>query len=172
MASCYHITKLILRVAQVIFALIAFATAGWLLDTGATGSSDFGLLKQSSVSFMVFTGVLAFLISLVYSISFCVPRMQSALWGLVEVVINALWVVFWLAAAAAFAAEPACKPSSVYTGNQICNAFLASQAFAWLSWFLWIASLIFSILDWRSGEGVGGGKRYPMGSAPQSSVQM
>lgn len=170
MAGCYQVTKLILRVTEVIFALIAFSAAGWLLNTGATGDSDFGLLKHSSVAFMVFTGVTAFLIAALYSFSFCVAKLQSTLWGIVEVVINAIWVVFWLAAAASFAAEPACKPSSIYSGNSICNAFLASQAFAWLSWFLWIASLVFSILDWRSGDV--GSKRYPMGSAPQSSVQM
>jgi hypothetical protein len=37
--------------------------------------------------------------------------------------------------------------------------FLASQAFAWLSWLLWIGSLLISIIDMRQGEGLTGGAR-------------
>jgi hypothetical protein len=87
--------------------------------------------------------------------------------GVIEVALNSVWVVFWLAAAAAYASFPDCRPSQVDVSEPFaeCNAFLASQAFAWMSWLLWVPSLAISVVDMRRGEGItGGGKRYPVGT--------
>lgn len=160
MASCMNVSKLILRIVQIIFALISFAAAASLFN-------QYGL-RTSYVQFMVFTGVMAFLIAIFYAIVCCVEGLKRTFSGLVEVIINGLWVIFWLAAAASFAAYQYCKPRAFNPAVfSKCDIFLTSQAFAWLSWFLWIASFIISIIEMRRGEGVtGGAKRYPMGQAP------
>jgi len=85
----------------------------------------------------------------------------------VEVGLNAVWTVFWVAAAGAYAASSDCRPSQVDVTEPFteCNAFLASQAFAWMVWLTWVPSLALSVVDMRRGEGMtGGGKRYPVGS--------
>jgi hypothetical protein len=85
----------------------------------------------------------------------------------VEVAVNVLWVIFWMSAAGAYAAFEKCKPSQIDVLEPFayCNAILASQAFAWMSWLLWIPSLAISVVDMRRGEGItGGGKRYPVGT--------
>jgi hypothetical protein len=101
----------------------------------------------------------------------CSPAqgLQRTFWGAVEVAINAVWTVFWLAAAGAYAAFTRCRTPTVddYIAKPTyeCGAFLASQAFAWLSLLLWVPSLVISIFDVRRGEGVtGSGKRYPVGT--------
>jgi len=50
-------------------------------------------------------------------VAYFMEGLQRTLLGLVEVVLNGLWVVFWLSAAASFAAEPLCKPSSECRGR-------------------------------------------------------
>jgi hypothetical protein len=159
MAGCLHVTKLGLRIVEIVFALIAFAAAASLYN-----SYDF--YKVSFVQFMVFTGVMGFLISLFYSIVSCVEGLKRTFSGLIEVILNVLWVIFWLAAAASFAAYQPCKvKDATFVAITKCDVFIASQAFAWLSWFLWIGSLWISIMEMRSGEGLtGGAKRYPMGN--------
>ncbi|KAF8065806.1 Fbxo31 [Scenedesmus sp. PABB004] len=158
MASCLNVSKLGLRVLQIVFALISFASAASLYN-GYT-------LRTSYVQFMVFTGVMAFLIAIFYAVVCCVEGLKRTFSGVVEVFVNALWVVFWLAAAGAFAAWAECKPRSIDVRTFTrCDVFLASEAFAWLSWFLWIGSFVISIIDMRRGEGLtGGAKRYPMGN--------
>jgi magnesium-transporting ATPase (P-type) len=155
---CLSVSKLGLRIVQVIFALIAFASAASLYNGW--------YLRESYVQFMVFTGVMAFLLALFYSIVSCVEGLQRTFSGVLEVFVNVLWVIFWLAAAGSFAAYSGCKPRQISTTHFTkCDVFLASQAFAWLSWFLWIGSLIISIVEMRNGEGLtGGAKRYPMGT--------
>jgi hypothetical protein len=136
--------------SQVIFALIAFASAASLYNGW--------YLRESYVQFMVFTGVMAFLLALFYSIVSCVEGLQRTFSGVLEVFVNVLWVIFWLAAAGSFAAYSGCKPRQISTTHFTkCDVFLASQAFAWLSWFLWIGSLIISIVEMRNGEGLTGG---------------
>lgn len=109
----------------------------------------------------------AWLISMFYAVVSCSEGLQRTFWGAVEVLINTIWVVFWLAAGAAYAAFAPCKPSQIDTADVFteCNAFLASESFAWMSWLLWIPSLAISVVDMRRGEGItGGGKRYPVGT--------
>lgn len=136
---------------QIVFALIAFAAAASLYN-----SYDY---RFSFVQFMVFTGVMGFLIAIFYSIVCCVEGLKRTFSGVLEVMINALWVIFWLAAAASFAAYQPCKIKDAdYRTVTKCDVFLASQAFAWLSWFLWIGSFIISVMEMRSGEGLTGGE--------------
>ena len=132
---------------QVVFALIAFAVAAWL-NNNAVG------IPYPQVRFMIFTGVTAFLLALFYSVVSCVEGLQRTFWGIIEVVINALWVIFWMAGAGSFAAYSGCKPD-IQAMNE-CDKLYASQAFAWLSWLLWIGSLVISVVDWRRGEGITG----------------
>lgn len=139
-------------VLQIVFALIAFAAAASLYN----GYEDY---KVSFVQFMVFTGVMGFLIAIFYAIVCCVEGLKRTFSGLLEVMANALWVIFWLAAAASFAAYQPCKIKDAdYAKITKCDVFLASQAFAWLSWFLWIGSLMISVIEMRNGEGLTGGE--------------
>jgi hypothetical protein len=107
---------------------------------------------------MVFTGVLAFLLSIFYAIVCCVEGLKRTFSGLVEVLINGLWVIFWMAAAASFAAYQPCKIKDFDWRYNRCDVFITAQAFAWLSWLLWIASLAISIIEMRRGEGFSGGE--------------
>eukprot|EP00879_Flechtneria_rotunda_P010030 GHRR01010486.1.p1 GENE.GHRR01010486.1~~GHRR01010486.1.p1 ORF type:complete len:164 (+),score=32.30 GHRR01010486.1:217-708(+) len=155
MADCMRVSKLILRVLQVVFALIAFASAASLYNSYA--------LRASYVQFMVFTGVTAFLLAIFYAIVTCVEGLKRTFSGVIEVLVNAIWVVFWLAAAGSFAAWAECRPSNVDTRTFTkCDVFLASEAFGWLSWFLWAGSLIISVVEMRRGEGLTGGKPFSM----------
>lgn len=110
------------------------------------------------LQFMVFTGVVAFLIAIFYSAVSCAEGLQPTFSGtLIEVAVNAIWVIFWLAAAASFASHADCSLKQVRVELKLscCNVFLASEAFAWLSWFFWIASLVVSIIEMRRGSGEG-----------------
>ncbi|KAI8473010.1 MAG: marvel domain-containing protein [Monoraphidium minutum] len=149
MASMGNAPKLILRIVQAVLALIAFSASAYMQSRGE---------RAPKINFMVFTGVTAWLLAMLYAAVHCVERLQRPLWGVVEVALNSIWVVFWLAASAAYAAFPECKASQAEfrTFNE-CNAFLASQAFGWMSLILWIPSLALSILDMKRGEGVTGG---------------
>ncbi|GBF94140.1 hypothetical protein Rsub_07127 [Raphidocelis subcapitata] len=153
-ASCYYASKLVLRVVQAVLALVAFAGAAWLQTKG---------FREPPINFMVFVGVTGWLISMLYAVVSCVEGLQRVLWGIVEAGLNALWVLFWMAGGAAFAADGRCKPSqlSLDTPFTECNAFLASEAFAWMSFLLWVPSLALAVVDWRRGEGLGqSGNRF------------
>jgi hypothetical protein len=109
---------------------------------------------------MVFTGVMGFLIAIFYAIVSCVEGLKRTFSGVVEVFVSALWVIFWLAAAASFAAFQPCKVKDANLREiDQCSTFLASQAFAWLSWLLWMGSLLIAIVDMRQGEGLTGGAK-------------
>jgi hypothetical protein len=144
--------KLALRIIEVVFALISFAAAASLYNSWA--------LRTSYAQFMVFTGVMAFIIAIFYSAVSCTEGLQPTFSGtLIEVIVNAIWVVFWVAAAGSFASYAPCSPRQVKaTEITFCDVFLASEAFAWLSWLLWIASLAVAVVEMRRGSGA---KRYP-----------
>lgn len=147
--TCCSVLSLCL---QIVFALIAFAAAASLYN----GTEAY---KVAKVQFMVFTGVMAFLLAIFYAIVSCVEGLKRTFSGVLEVMVNGLWVIFWLAAAASFAAYPECKYAEADTRKLTrCDVFLASQAFAWLSWFLWIGSLLIAIIEMRRGEGLTGGE--------------
>jgi hypothetical protein len=109
---------------------------------------------------MVFTGVMAFLIAIFYSIVCCVEGLKRTFSGAVEAIISGLWVIFWLASAGSFAAFAPCRARNVeFRTFTKCDVFLASQAFAWLSLFLWIGSFSIAVIEMRRGEGITGGAR-------------
>lgn len=138
---------------KALFALVAFASAAYLQTKG---------FRSPLVNFVVFTGVVGWLLAMLYAVVSCVEGLQRTFWGIVEVATSALWVVFWLAAAAALTADRRCKPSQLSTATPFteCNAWLAATAFAWMSLLLWIPSLGMAVVEWRRGEGLGGGVRY------------
>lgn len=155
---------------KIVFALIAFAAAASLNQNWP--SPDTSIL--SAVRFMVFTGVLAFLLAIFYAIVCCVEGLKRTFSGLVEVLINGLWVIFWMAAAASFAAYQPCKYKDFDARFTRCDVFITAQAFAWLSWLLWIASLAISIIEMRRGEGFSGGEGMfgqPCGTAEAAHEQ-
>lgn len=154
MAECKAVSKVILRLVQALLALVAFAASAYLQTQG---------YKWPNINFMVFTGVTGWLIAMLYTAVTCVEALQKVLMGIVEVVITAVWCIFWMAAAASFAAYAPCKsPTQLDTENPFsgCNAFLASQAFAWMSLLLWIASLAIAVVDTRRGEGITGRRTF------------
>lgn len=109
---------------------------------------------------MVFTGVMAFLIAIFYSVVCCVEGLKRTFSGAVEAIISGLWVIFWLASAGSFAAFAPCRARNVeFRTFTKCDVFLASQAFAWLSLFLWIGSFSIAVIEMRRGEGITGGAR-------------
>lgn len=150
--SPWHRGKLALRIMQIIFALISFASAASIYNSWQH--------RASYVQFMIFTGVMAFIIALFYSAVSCAEGLQPTFSGnFIEIAVNTIWVIFWLAAAASFASYAPCSPKQIKVYElSYCDVFLASEAFAWLSWFLWIASLILAVVEMRRG---GGAKRYP-----------
>ncbi|EXJ89740.1 hypothetical protein A1O3_02807 [Capronia epimyces CBS 606.96] len=83
---------------------------------------------------------------------------------IIPVVLDALNVIFFFCAAVAMAAElgaHSCSNSSYTASNKItngshdragrCREAQASTAFLWFAWACWTASLVFSLLDARSG---------------------
>lgn len=114
---------------------------------------------------MIFTGVTGFLLALFYCVVHCAEGLKRPCQGLVETVINALWVIFWLSAAASFAAEPQCKTDQLVFAFDSCSTFFAAAAFAWMSWILWMVSTALSIIDMRSGSGM------PMGGCARRDAR-
>lgn len=139
--------KFIVRIIEIVFALISFAAAGWLINNGG---------KDSRVQFMTFVGVTAFLLAIFYVICAFVHSLGRVMFGIVEAIINFIWWVFWLAAAASFANLGVTDCSGLGSLKQFCQTFQVSQAFAWLSWILWSISFVFSVIEVRSGVGLTG----------------
>jgi hypothetical protein len=118
---------------------------------------------KGRVGFMIFTGLVAWLITAFYVAVQCQEKLQRIFSGLIETVISGVWVIFWLAASASFAAINTCKPGTPMTPITMtpCNAVRASQAFGWLSWLLWVPSLAIAVIDLKNGEGMFGTRGYP-----------
>ena len=64
--------------------------------------------------------------------------------GVVELAINAVYCIFWLAAAAA------CSTNASWVGSTA----QASIAFGYLSWVAWMPSIYLAFQDMRKGEGI------------------
>lgn len=150
--GCIEKSKLGLRIAQFICALVAFSAAGYLLQKGIT---------SSQLGFMTFTGVTGWLITMAYLAVFCLPSLGRLLGGYVELGVAALYALFFMAASAAVTnIRPLCEPLAAIADNS-CNAFRTSEAFGWISFFLWSASVAIAVLDIKQGgaSGVYGGSR-------------
>lgn len=135
------VAKVILRVVQLLFAMIAFACSGWLLNKG---------YKSSDVGFMTFTGVTAFVLAAWYLVVSCSETLQRVFHGVTEVVINAVWSIFFLAASAAIVAQHRCKSVHPGKSNRVCDTYLASAAFGFMSWLLWLAGIVPAVIEMRS----------------------
>jgi hypothetical protein len=129
---------------QALLSLIAFAAAAYVQTKG---------FKEPHINFMVFVGVTGWLIAMFYAIVSCAEGLQRFFWGIVEVAVTGLWVLFWMAGSAAFAADQRCKIDDILDPfTSVCKTFVASEAFGWMSFLTWIPSLALAIVDWRRGE--------------------
>lgn len=150
MAEWTRVAKLVLRSLQVLFALIAFAASAYLQTKGE---------RAPKINFMVFTGVTAWLISILYIVVSFREGLQRVFMGIVEVVVSSLWLLFFLAAAASYTAFAECRIKDVQLREFTeCNAFLTSEATAWLSVLVWAPSVALAVIDLRNGEGLTGSR--------------
>eukprot|EP00887_Chlorella_sp_A99_P000873 scaffold5.g873.t1 len=147
-----------------IFAIVAFATV-----------ADYTGL--SYINFMIFTGVTAMVICLFYMAIYFTG--VTAVRGGVEFIIDVIWSIFWLSAAAALAAKINSYSGTYFAadGNQyalsVPSDWKASDAFAWMSWILWMVSAVLSFRDMRNmGTVVVTGPPATGSSAPTGSVAM
>jgi hypothetical protein len=138
-------------------ALAAWAAAAWLMNTVDLAG------YKGRVGFMIFTGLIAWFVTAFYVFVQCNEKLQRIFSGLIEVVFTGVWVIFWLAASASFAAIDTCKPGAKIGDAALtpCNAVRASQAFGWLSFLLWVPSLAIAVIDLKNGEGMFGTRGYP-----------
>lgn len=124
---------------------MAFSAAGYLLNKGASGSQ---------LGFMTFTGVTAWLLTTIFMAAFCLPSLGRVFSGKVELIINALYGLFWMAASAAVTAiRPNCE-AFAFVANS-CNASRTAEAFGWLSFLLWLVSIAVSVLEIKQGSSTG-----------------
>lgn len=91
--SVYSSPKFILRVIEIVFAIVAFSTAA---NSFATAVSPAG--------FMIFTGVVAFLLAAFFAFAYTRSSLNAKVVGKPELAINALWILFWFSASVAMAA--------------------------------------------------------------------
>lgn len=128
-----------LRVVQLVFGIIAFAPvaewSGW-----------------SRVDFAIFCGVVTMLASL--ALIACLILGVSAVRGLPSLVYDGLFWIFWLACAAALSDSLSSLSSLGWYGESK-SRLQASVAFSWLTWFSFIGSLFFDVMDLRRGAGTG-----------------
>ncbi|KAI3428597.1 hypothetical protein D9Q98_007420 [Chlorella vulgaris] len=140
----------ILRFFQMICAIVVFATIvdydGW-----------------SKINYTMFVGITAFVLAFAFMVLYFVGAQMAR--GIVSLVIDVLYVIFWLAAAGVM--------SSIVAQDQADSKIKSSCAFSWISWFLWIGSAIISFKDWRSGSpGPSPTGPAPTGQIPSSSISM
>lgn len=145
--------KTILRIIELIFSIICFALV-------ANGSG------YDKIDFTLFTGITTMLLCLVFIGIYVAGMDESPTIDLFELIINVLWWIFWLAAAACLSslvsdynginwgAVPEFIPRDV--GGVSGNDLRASCAFGWLTFFLWTASTVLSIMNTLKGRKSGG----------------
>ncbi|KAI3428598.1 hypothetical protein D9Q98_007421 [Chlorella vulgaris] len=120
----------IMRVVEVITSIVAFAVV-----VEYTGSSEY--------NYIVFTGVSGFVVALAFMA--CYAARVQAVRGKVSAVVDGVWWVFWLAAAAV--------ATNLLTGRFTDNSRTrASCAFCWITWACWTVSFITAIREARGYE--------------------
>ncbi|PRW44544.1 MARVEL-like domain [Chlorella sorokiniana] len=137
----------IIRFLELITAIVAFSTV-----------VDYD--ESSRIKFVMFTGITGFVLAFFFMV-FYVVGVRAAR-GTISLVLDLIWTIFWLAAAAC--------ASAVLSDGLDTSRMKASVAFSWISFFLWIGSTIISFQDMR-----GGTTGPPPASGPQipnSSVSM
>ncbi|KAI9102049.1 membrane-associating domain-containing protein [Phlyctochytrium arcticum] len=121
--------RTILRIIEWFFAVIAFSTIAEYPHFDA-------------ISFMLFVGVVGWLLTMVFLAVYIFRPIQTQgrVYAYAELVITAIWVVFWFAASVAVAA----------LGCPACGNLKASVAFGFFSFGAWIASTWFAFMDLRA----------------------
>lgn len=114
----------------------------------------------SSVVVQIFTGVTSMVICLVFLVLYFANLGDSPTIVLIELVINVIWWIFWLAAAAVMS-------SLVNTWYYSNGRIGASCAFSWLTWFAWTVSTVMSFLATKNRSGPSGGSTP---SGPQTNM--
>lgn len=137
----------ILRFLELITSIVAFST---VVDYDAS----------SRIKFVMFTGITGFVLALFFMVAY-IGGVRAAR-GTISLVLDLLWTIFWLAAAA-------CASSVLSDGLETSN-MKASVAFSWISFFLWIGSSIVSFQDMRGGTIAPPPTAGP--TIPNSSVSM
>lgn len=132
-----------LWVVFLVFSIIAFAPiADWTWS--------------STANFVIFCGVTGMLLGMIY---IAVELLTiTPLLGLVQLIIAAVWAIFWLAAGAATADD-----LNSWVGYNKSDLSVAC-AFSWLCFLLSLALCGFAFLDMKAGKGISG-----RGSAPASA---
>lgn len=135
---------------QLIFSIITFA-----LVADYTGNSK--------INFVLFTGITAMLMCLAFLVFYLLGAADNPTLVLVELVMNAIWWVFWLAAAACLA-DIINNGWFGYVNDG--SKVQASCAFAWLTWVLWTISTGFSIKELMGRNSARSSGNVPMGTQP------
>lgn len=98
---------------------------------------------SSEYNYIMFTGISGTVISLAYMVTYCAGN--KGVRGKIAAIVDALWFVFWLAAAA--------LTTRMLTDSDTNNSrTVCSCAFSWVTWFLWTVSLGVSIREARGYE--------------------
>lgn len=105
----------------------------------------------------IFTGVTAMVICLFFLAMYAFELGDNPTIMLIELIVNCLWWVFWLATAA-------CLASLVSSWSS--DRINASCAFAWFTWAFWTGSTVISFRDVSARRGGN------MPAAPQPNVAM
>jgi len=112
----------------------------------------------------IFTGVTSMVICLVFLVLYFANLGDSPTIVLIELVINVIWWVFWLAAAAVMSSLVNDGQRPTWWSDGRINA---SCAFSWLTWFAWTASTVMSFLATKNRSGPSGGSTP---SGPQTNM--
>lgn len=140
------ISSFIVRVLQIVFCVICLATSSNWAKTWApyrTSSFQVYLILQS-VNLGIFISVSgALLSSFLLFAPRLAPRVADDLPGLVDLILSAIWSVFFLSMGASLASWGACKSSS------LCLSWNGTVAMGFLLWVLYSVSAVLAALDLR-----------------------
>lgn len=137
----------------------------------ADQASNIGGSEGSKLDFAMFTGITAFLITLGFMILYLMDMQDNSVVTLTELVINVIWWIFWLAAAACLSDLVA---NSIGTSSKGQDEIAGSCACAWIAWASWTVSTYMSVREVMAGRGIssGGGagpSAMPMSGAASTS---
>lgn len=132
-------SKFIIRVIECLFAIVTFACVA---ATDARSTSSGG--------FQIFTGVAAFLLTLLFMALYFSLSCNSKIIGLPELVVNFIITVFFFAGSIAIAAQNVDK-CGYYSQSYACSNLKAATAFGFFSFFLWAISAFLSWRDMKTG---------------------
>lgn len=143
---------------QIVFAFLTFACSCALVAAGGRAFAA----NYSGLGFCVFVGLTTMILAtiLLPATRARYPRFgdffgNTVKGAAVELAINLVWCIFWLAAAACMSVvsdtseynwKLLCAVYSGFGGIQGCAIWSTIQAFAWMSWLLWALSLVIGLL--------------------------